>query len=81
MEVNACFQTEKGPDYVEIFDGGDFTARNLSRFSGKELPNDVRSTGNQLLVHFTSDSDIQAKGFSAFVKKGMYLLKKIPSYI
>ena len=72
MEVNACFQTERRHDYVEIFDGGDFTARNLSRFSGIELPNDVRSTGNQLLVHFISDRDTPGKGFSAFVTKGIY---------
>ena len=60
---------------MEIFD---VAAKNRSRFSTRELgprelPNDVRSTGNQLSVNFVSDNrSCPTRGFSAFVMKGIY---------
>ena len=59
---------------MEIFD---VTAKNRIRFTGRELghgelPNDVRSTGNQLSVNFVSADKRSCLGFSAFVMKGIY---------
>ena len=63
---------------MEIFD---VAAKNRSRFSTRELgprelPNDVRSTGNQLSVNFVSADEgscpPNGRGFSAFVMKGIY---------
>ena len=71
-----CFQICNDEEhYVEIFD---LTANNTSRLTGRELPNDVRSTGNQLIVNFFSDRRgcQWDKGFSAFIMKGIIFKKE-----
>ena len=40
------------------------------------MPDDIKSTGNQLYVKFVSDGSVQKAGFAASFMKGMYLPKK-----
>ena len=59
-------------NYVEIRDGGDLTSTILGNFCVDNVPNDIRSTGNQLFVKFNSDSIVSQlkRGFSALFKRG-----------
>ena len=36
------------------------------------MPDDIKSTGNQLYVKFVSDGSVQKAGFAASFMKGMY---------
>nr|XP_046916877.1 tolloid-like protein 1 isoform X2 [Dermatophagoides farinae] len=51
-------------DFVEIFDGGDDTAPSLGRFCGNQMPNDMISSGDSLLIRFRTDDSIHNKGFT-----------------
>lgn len=57
-------------DYLEIRDGPDPTSKELGRFCGYKIPEDVKSSGNTLYVKFVSDGSVQKLGFAAsFVKE------------
>lgn len=57
------FNTEYHYDYVKIYDGTTTSDPVLGAFSGNSVPDDVVSTGPNVLVVFTSDSSINASGF------------------
>lgn len=59
------FSTEAGYDMVEVYDGSTTSATLLGTFSGNSLPSAVTSTGNSMLVHFTSDYSNTAAGWTA----------------
>ena len=64
-------------DYLEIRDGPDPTSKELGRFCGYKIPEDVKSTGNTLYVKFVSDGSVQKLGFAAsFVKGSLDLERK-----
>ncbi|KAK7094631.1 tolloid-like protein 1 [Littorina saxatilis] len=53
-------------DYVEMFDGGSSGAPSLGRLCGpKEPTEDKRTTQNEMLVHFHTDSPLALSGFDA----------------
>jgi len=57
-------------DYIEIRDGGDSNAEKIGAFCGYKMPDDIKSTGNQLYVKFVSDGSVQKAGFAASFMKG-----------
>ena len=57
-------------DYIEIRDGGDLNAEKIGAFCGYKMPDDIKSTGNQLYVKFVSDGSVQKAGFAASFMKG-----------
>lgn len=50
-------------DYVRVYDGSDVTAPLLGEYTGNQLPNNISSSGNTLLVEFESDGNQEAAGF------------------
>jgi hypothetical protein len=65
VEFN-LFATERGFDFVHVYDGGSTTAPRIQSFSGTEV-RPVTSTRNQLTISFTSDNSVEAAGFFASV--------------
>ncbi|MCX6233603.1 MAG: C10 family peptidase [Bacteroidetes bacterium] len=60
-------ETEQDNDIITIYDGGDTDAAVLGMFSGSYSGNlpVITSTGNKMLVIFTSNDNITAPGFQA----------------
>ena len=44
------------------------------------MPDDIKSTGNQLYVKFVSDGSVQKAGFAASFMKGTYVYQKKKTY-
>lgn len=61
---DSCFY-----DYVAVHDGNTTDAPLIGLFCGMNIPPEVHSTGNQLLVKFVSDGSVQKGGFSAMYLK------------
>jgi hypothetical protein len=61
------FHTEEDFDFVRVYDGETVSAPLLGSFSGDDVPDDVTSTGGNMLVHFITDDGFSAGygGFSA----------------
>jgi len=57
-------------DYVEIRDGIDAGSPLLGKYCGYRIPDDVRSSTNQLYVKFVSDGSVQKEGFAATFIEG-----------
>uniref|UniRef100_A0A671MFQ7 Neuropilin n=1 Tax=Sinocyclocheilus anshuiensis TaxID=1608454 RepID=A0A671MFQ7_9TELE len=51
-------------DFVQVFDGVDENAFSPGRFCGKIAPSPIISSGNSLLIKFTSDYESSGAGFS-----------------
>lgn len=51
-------------DFVQVFDGVDENASSPGRFCGKIAPSPITSSGNSLLIKFTSDYESSGAGFS-----------------
>lgn len=57
-------------DYLEIRDGLGADDPLVGKFCGYKVPEDIKSTGNKLLVKFVSDGSVQKAGFAAsFIKE------------
>ena len=52
-------------DYVDVYDGGDLSSPSIGRFCGEVIPDVLRTTGNQMLIHFVSDWSVSRGGFTA----------------
>ncbi|CAH1246219.1 LRP1 [Branchiostoma lanceolatum] len=50
-------------DYLEIYDGLSSSAPLLAKLCDDELPKPIQSTGNRVLVQFTSDGSVRKDGF------------------
>ncbi len=57
------FNTESDNDVVRLYDGPDTNAPLLGEFSGNNLPEEITSEGNQVLVTFTTNSTVEANGW------------------
>ncbi len=57
------FETESGNDIVTIYDGGTTNSPILGQFSGNSLPDDLISSGNKVLITFSSNESITAPGW------------------
>ncbi|XP_051553255.1 neuropilin-1a-like isoform X1 [Myxocyprinus asiaticus] len=51
-------------DFVQVFDGADENAFSPGRFCGKIAPSPIISSGNSLLIKFTTDYESAGAGFS-----------------
>ncbi|GAB1598696.1 tolloid-like protein 2 [Argonauta hians] len=52
-------------DYIEIRDGPEESSPKLGKFCGYKMPEEIKSSSNQLYVKFFSDGSVQKAGFSA----------------
>ena len=57
-------------DFLEIYDGKDTSVNKIGKYGGETIPNDITSSGNQLYLHFESDSSGNYKGFAASFSSG-----------
>lgn len=57
------FETESNNDIVTIYDGQSTADSVLGVFYGNNLPSQIISTGNKVLIRFTSNSSINANGW------------------
>ena len=55
---------------MEVVDGFEEDSPVIGRYCGYLIPEDVESTGNQLMVKFVSDGSVNKGGFSAAFFKG-----------
>ncbi|KAL5017782.1 hypothetical protein ScPMuIL_003504 [Solemya velum] len=58
-------ETDCGYDNVEVFDGLHDTGLQIGRYCGSQIPDEIVSSGEYLLIRFKSDDTINWKGFSA----------------
>ena len=56
------FETEPG-DKLYVYDGASEDAELIGTYSGSNIPSDITSSGNSLLLRFVSDSDGQTLGW------------------
>ena len=59
------FNTESCCDYVRVYDGCTTGDPSIGSYSGDNIPASILSTGNALLIRFTSDGSVTRQGFSA----------------
>ncbi|BFZ22540.1 hypothetical protein BsWGS_25579 [Bradybaena similaris] len=52
-------------DFVQVHDGSSASAPVLARFCGKNLPENVTTSGNAMFIIFKSDSAVRYSGFKA----------------
>lgn len=55
--------TESGNDLISFYDGENITDPLIATVSGTNIPSEIRSTGNKMLVRFTSNGSNTAKGW------------------
>jgi len=58
------FVLENGNDYVRVYDGSTTGDELLGEFTGTTLPASLTSSGGSLLIHFTSNSTVNASGWA-----------------
>ncbi|KAF7489415.1 Tolloid-like protein 1 [Sarcoptes scabiei] len=51
-------------DFVEIFDGDDDNSPSLGKFCGNQMPTDMISSSESILIRFRTDDSIHNKGFT-----------------
>ena len=59
------FATEKSRDIVRVYDGGSTSSPLIANYSGYSVPAAIKSSSNQLLVTFISDTHNEHPGFVA----------------
>jgi hypothetical protein len=55
--------TEAGNDIVTVYDGDSDSSPVLGQFSGDEIPPEIVSTGNKVLITFTTNDNTTAQGW------------------
>jgi len=59
------FVLENGNDYVRVYDGPTTGDELLGEFTGTTLPASLTSSGGSLLIHFSSNGNVNASGWAA----------------
>lgn len=59
------FNTEQNNDYINVYDGFNFSAPLIGSFSGTNIPNNITSSGGAMLVHFVTDGNNNSAGWEA----------------
>lgn len=72
------FATESGYDFVKVYDGATTSSGLIGVYSGTALPAAVSSTGNSMLIVFTTDGGVVASGWSASYTSTMPSLEVTP---
>jgi hypothetical protein len=62
------FSTEATNDIVTVYDGNSTSSPVLGTFSGSTLPNNVLSTGPQMLVRFQTNGSVVNNGWKAYYR-------------
>lgn len=62
------FNTENDADILSVYDGETTASPLLGSFSGSEIPESLTSSGNKMLLTFSSDEQNTAPGFFASYK-------------
>ena len=64
---NLAFDPHAGCDYdyIEVYDGPGTDSPKLGKYCGDDLPSQIRSSTNELLVKFVTDQSVQHSGFAA----------------
>ena len=52
-------------DYIEVYDGPGTYSPKLGKYCGNDIPDQIRSSTNELLVIFVTDNSLQYSGFAA----------------
>ena len=83
--INVCFasQLEKCPfDYLEVFDGDTIDIKKrVAKLCGSDLPDPIESSGNTLILKFSSDYATGYKGFKLqLTKTGVALASFVSTY-
>uniref|UniRef100_A0A8R1DVH8 CUB domain-containing protein n=1 Tax=Caenorhabditis japonica TaxID=281687 RepID=A0A8R1DVH8_CAEJA len=60
-----AFNTEAGYDVLYVYDGPNNASTMIGKFSGKQIPSIILSTGNSIYMFFSSDLVNNFSGFSA----------------
>lgn len=60
-----AFDVENNYDFLTIYDGPTKASPLLARYSGSSLPASVTSSGDTMLIHFSSDYSVIKSGFIA----------------
>ena len=55
--------TEETNDIVTVYDGATFSSPILGQFSGTDIPDEVASTGNEVLITFETNGNITSQGW------------------
>lgn len=61
----SAFRTERGYDFVRIYDGTTTSAPLIGSYSGDSLPMPITANSGKMLIVFTSDSSITRAGWQA----------------
>ncbi|MBP7210492.1 MAG: PKD domain-containing protein, partial [Paludibacteraceae bacterium] len=64
--IFTAFATETGYDYVNVYDGSTTSSPLLGSFSGTTIPDELTSSGGQILVTFTTDGGVNAAGWEFY---------------
>jgi len=59
------FETESRYDWLNVYDGSSTSDERVLRYSGAGRPSPIESSGDVMLVEFTTDSSVTRRGFSA----------------
>ena len=70
------FNTQPNADYLYVYDGDSSSSSLIGQFNGTSLPAPITSSSNKLYLRFTSDSSVQARGFTAAYRGRMHLSLK-----
>ena len=57
-------------DYVDVYDGPSASSTRLARLYGIRNPGRLLASGNQMLVRFRSDENVENRGFLARFRAG-----------
>ncbi len=59
------FKLEQGGDFLKVYDGNNTSSPLLGTFSGSNLPSQLISSGNTMLIYFTSNYQTSYEGWEA----------------
>ncbi len=62
------FQVEENFDFLYIYDED---GNEIAKLDGNSLPEPFVSSGNQLMLHFTSDGSVREQGFKIVFNAGI----------
>ena len=60
------FNLEDGYDFLEVYDGANWTSELIGLYTGTDIPAPFASSSNSIYMIFTSDYSVISKGFSLY---------------
>ncbi|MDO4726247.1 MAG: M4 family metallopeptidase [Porphyromonadaceae bacterium] len=65
FELENVYSNGNMSDYVAVYDGPTTASTLIGKYGGTTIPPVLRSTSNDMLVHFVSDKYVERQGFDA----------------